>query len=60
MTEPVKEKSFWKRLGDKIIGCQHNWTIIREITVTSDLRGRWQRYHLQCTKCGMVKCKDMN
>ena len=39
--------------------CKHNYTIINTVRVDGDF-GTWTRYHLQCTKCGDVKCRDMH
>lgn len=40
----------------------HEWKIIKEIDVIDEERSQipmGTKYHLQCTKCGIVKVKKM-
>ena len=41
------------------IDCKHQWKIIDKVMVDTDYGARWQRYFLQCEKCGQVKSKNM-
>jgi hypothetical protein len=50
----------WKLLVGSFSNCEHHWEIIKEIRASDYAGGQWTRYHLQCDKCGDVKCKDMD
>ena len=45
-------------------GCWHRWSILKEISLfdtnVSSTRPIGVRYILQCTKCGIVKGKDVD
>ena len=44
-----------------LTGCWHNWKILEKIDVYYPGKSRpsYFSYHLQCTKCGTVKNKDL-
>lgn len=44
---------------DIIFGCKHQWEIIKDVECGDGYGAKWTRYHLQCSKCGDVKLKDM-
>jgi hypothetical protein len=50
----------WKLIVGNFTRCDHSWKIIKEVRCSDEWQGSWTRYHLQCGKCGDVKCKDMD
>lgn len=48
-------------LIDILIGniCFHRWTVDREVPLMDDFNSTGKRFYLSCTKCGIVKKKDL-